>query len=106
MAQNQYKFGVQMRCSGCSRTIEDAISGVDDLKTLDVSLEHKSVLVTVRPSLSYEEVLTIIKETGKNVRSGEANGQARGFESIIWGREAQLSFLMTFLLFYMSVRCF
>ncbi|CAI7571086.1 hypothetical protein N7533_007142 [Penicillium manginii] len=77
MAPNQYKFNVQMGCGGCCSVLEDALKGVDGIESFDVSLEHKIVLVNAQSTVSYEHILAILKETGKTVHSGEANGQAR-----------------------------
>ncbi|KAJ5356263.1 hypothetical protein N7517_010872 [Penicillium concentricum] len=77
MSPNQYKFSVQMGCAGCSGVLEDALKGVDGIESFEVSLEHETILVNANSSLSYEVVLAILKETGKPVHSGEANGQVR-----------------------------
>ncbi|KAF9883618.1 Cytosolic copper metallochaperone [Aspergillus nanangensis] len=77
MSTTQYKFTVQMGCGGCSSALEDALKDVDGIESFKVSLEHKTVLVNSKPSLSYGDVLAILKQTGKNVHSGEVNGQAR-----------------------------
>jgi copper chaperone len=49
----------------------------EGIESFDVSLEHKIVLVNAQSTVSYEHILAILKETGKTVHSGEANGQAR-----------------------------
>lgn len=49
----------------------------EGIVSFDISLEHKTILVNAESTLSYESVLAILKETGKTVHSGEANGQAR-----------------------------
>ncbi|KAJ6119012.1 hypothetical protein N7471_013632 [Penicillium samsonianum] len=77
MSPNEYKFNIQMGCGGCSSALEDALKDVKGIEYFDVSLEQKTVLVNAQSSLSYEAVLAILKETGKTIQSGEANGQAR-----------------------------
>jgi len=67
---HKYKFDVKMTCSGCSgavtRVLEKAKS--DGVTEYTVDLKTQEVLVTA--SLPYDDVLTRIKKTGKEVRSG------------------------------------
>lgn len=50
----------------------DVLTGV---KSHTVSLETQEVDVTADEALSYDQVLEKIKKTGKQVNSGEADGQ-------------------------------
>lgn len=45
------------------------------VKSYDVSLDTQTADVTTEANLSYEQVLEKIKKTGKQVKSGEADGQ-------------------------------
>lgn len=46
------------------------------IKSFDVNLESQTALVTAEPTVSYDTVLAAIKKTGKQVNSGEADGQS------------------------------
>ncbi|KAE8372489.1 hypothetical protein BDV26DRAFT_98701 [Aspergillus bertholletiae] len=74
MSTHQYKFNVQMGCSGCSTAIQEALESLSGVKSLDISLEQQIVSVVAEPSLSYNAVLAAIREKGKNVHSGEIDG--------------------------------
>ncbi|KAL5360401.1 hypothetical protein BJX96DRAFT_150289 [Aspergillus floccosus] len=77
MSHHQYKFNVQMGCSGCSNAIKEALEGQSGLKSLNISLEDQSVLVVADQSLSYTTVLKAIRQKGKTVRSVEVDGVAQ-----------------------------
>lgn len=47
------------------------------VKSFDVSLDTQTAEVIAEPSLSYDTVLEKIKKTGKTVKSGTADGEAR-----------------------------
>jgi len=51
------------------------------VKSFDVSLDNQTAeVVTADDSLSYEKVLTTIKKTGKQVKTGEADGKEMPIE--------------------------
>ncbi|KAJ5229932.1 hypothetical protein N7489_010640 [Penicillium chrysogenum] len=77
MPDHQYKFNVQMGCSGCSTAIKEAVEALTGVKDSSICFEEQTVFVVAEPSLSYETVLGAIKAKGKNVRSGEADGVAQ-----------------------------
>ncbi|KAL7776581.1 hypothetical protein CFE70_006997 [Pyrenophora teres f. teres 0-1] len=80
-----YKFNVAMSCGGCSGAIERVLKKLDEqaltvfsgVESFNVSLETQTAEVTAADSLDYETVLEKIKKTGKTVKSGEADGEAR-----------------------------
>ncbi|THC95895.1 hypothetical protein EYZ11_004626 [Aspergillus tanneri] len=45
MLEHQYKFHVQMGCSGCSDAIQVALESLGGLKLLKISLEEQTVTV-------------------------------------------------------------
>lgn len=45
------------------------------VKSFDVNLESQTALVTTESTVPYDTVLATIKKTGKQVNSGEADGQ-------------------------------
>jgi len=47
------------------------------VESFNVSLETQTAEITAADSLDYETVLEKIKKTGKTVKSGEADGEAR-----------------------------
>ncbi|VDB82988.1 unnamed protein product [Peniophora sp. CBMAI 1063] len=73
MSEHQYKFDVKMTCGGCSgavtRVLERAKTNGNGVSSYDVSLEKQEVLVT--GEIPYDDLLAMIKKTGKEVRSGE-----------------------------------
>lgn len=46
------------------------------MKSFNVSLENQTAEIVAEDSLSYDTVLEKIKKTGKEVKSGEADGQS------------------------------
>ncbi|EDU47240.1 CopZ Copper chaperone [Pyrenophora tritici-repentis] len=72
-----YKFNVAMSCGGCSGAIERVLSKLDGVESFNVSLETQTAEITAADSLDYETVLEKIKKTGKTVKSGEADGEAK-----------------------------
>ncbi|KAF2809701.1 uncharacterized protein BDZ99DRAFT_463474 [Mytilinidion resinicola] len=74
-AEHNYKFDVKMTCGGCSGAVTRVLSKLDGVKSFDVSLEKQTAEVVAEESLDYNTVLEKIKKTGKEVRSGEADGK-------------------------------
>ncbi|KAF9052663.1 copper ion chaperone, partial [Panaeolus papilionaceus] len=68
-SEHQYKFDVKMTCNGCSgaitRVLEKAKTNGDGVSSFEVSLDKQEVLVT--GSIPYDDLLTKIKKTGKEV---------------------------------------
>ncbi|KAI8980501.1 heavy metal-associated domain-containing protein [Pilobolus umbonatus] len=62
----QYTFEVEMSCSGCSNAVNKALSRVEGVESVDISLEKQQVVVTTQ--LPRETILETIKKTGKNVK--------------------------------------
>ncbi|KAF2709332.1 heavy metal transport/detoxification protein [Pleomassaria siparia CBS 279.74] len=77
MAEHTYKFDIAMSCGGCSGAVERVLKKLDGVKSYDVSLETQSATIVTEDSLNYETVLEKIKKTGKTVKSGQADGEAR-----------------------------
>ncbi|KAF8710375.1 Heavy-metal-associated domain, partial [Rhizoctonia solani] len=73
MSEQTYKFNVVMTCGGCSGAIERVLKKAKEsnegVSSYEVSLDKQEVLVT--GTLSYDGVLSKIKKTGKEVKSGE-----------------------------------
>ncbi|KAG0043316.1 Cytosolic copper metallochaperone [Gryganskiella cystojenkinii] len=66
----EYKFDVTMTCSGCSGAVTRALTKrveKGEIDKFDVSLDTQKVVVESN-SLSQDEVLEIIKKTGKAVQ--------------------------------------
>ncbi|KAI8969171.1 hypothetical protein BDF20DRAFT_827437, partial [Mycotypha africana] len=61
-----YKFNVEMSCSGCSNAVNRALTRLEGVKNVDISLEKQEVVVDTE--LPRETVLAAIKKTGKNVK--------------------------------------
>ncbi|KAL1934793.1 hypothetical protein VTP01DRAFT_6975 [Rhizomucor pusillus] len=62
----QYTFNVEMACSGCSNAVNRALSKLEGVEKIDISLEKQQVVV--ESTLPREEVLAAIKKTGKTVK--------------------------------------
>ncbi|KAJ5138075.1 uncharacterized protein N7443_009639 [Penicillium atrosanguineum] len=75
MSDHQYKFNVSMSCGGCSGAVERVLKRLEGVKSFDVNLESQTALVTAESTVPYDTVLATIKKTGKQVNSGEADGQ-------------------------------
>jgi len=63
-----------MRCVALQNSFLIISPGVE---SFNVSLETQTAEITAADSLDYETVLEKIKKTGKTVKSGEADGEAR-----------------------------
>ncbi|EEQ28530.1 Cytosolic copper metallochaperone [Microsporum canis] len=74
MADHQYNFEITMTCGGCSGAVERVLKKMNGVKSFEVSLDTQNAKVTTEPSVTYEEVLAVIKKTGKTVTKGEADG--------------------------------
>jgi copper chaperone len=94
MSEHNYKFNVAMSCGGCSGAIERVLKKLDGMwlnpshrdsfltlltgvKSFNVSLANQTAEITTEDSLAYETVLEKIKKTGKEIKSGEADGAPR-----------------------------
>jgi copper chaperone len=64
-----------MSCSGCSGAVERVLKKLPGVTEYRVDLATQRAHVTAEDGLSYETVLDKIKKTGKEVQSGEADGQ-------------------------------
>lgn len=81
-----------MSCGGCSGAVERVLKRLEGMyfrgflsramlidpagvKSFDVNLETQTALVTAESTVPYDTVLAAIKKTGKQVNSGEADGQ-------------------------------
>lgn len=60
--------------SSCATTDSNKRAGVE---SYNVSLENQTAEITAADSLDYDTVLEKIKKTGKTVKSGEADGEAK-----------------------------
>ncbi|EGD88445.1 hypothetical protein H113_04973 [Trichophyton rubrum MR1459] len=74
MADHTYTFNIKMSCGGCSGAVERVLKKLDGVKSFEVSLDAQNAQVITEPSVSYEDVLVVIKKTGKTVTKGEADG--------------------------------
>lgn len=63
-----------MRIAPGNRAGADQHAGVE---SYNVSLESQTAEITAADSLDYQTVLEKIKKTGKTVKSGEADGEAK-----------------------------
>jgi copper chaperone len=101
MSTHTYKFNIGMSCGGCSGAVERVLKKLDGelsplpppphgsqprmpeanctagVESYTVSLETQTAEVIAAESLDYDTVLEKIKKTGKKVKSGEADGEAR-----------------------------
>ncbi|KAI1506240.1 hypothetical protein F5X99DRAFT_366034 [Biscogniauxia marginata] len=78
--EHTYKFNVTMSCSGCSGAVTRVLGKLEGVKSYDVSLDKQEALVIAEPGLDYETVLRTIKQTGKRVNTGEADGETKSIE--------------------------
>ncbi|KAI7850493.1 heavy metal-associated domain-containing protein [Circinella umbellata] len=62
----EYTFNVEMSCSGCSNAVNRALSRLEGIENIDISLEKQTVVVTT--DLPREKILETIKKTGKTVK--------------------------------------
>jgi copper chaperone len=70
--EHTYKFDVKMTCSGCSGAVTRVLEKgkpTGDVNDYSVNLETQEVIV--KSSKPYEDILSRIKKTGKEVRKGE-----------------------------------
>ncbi|RKO87215.1 copper chaperone taha [Blyttiomyces helicus] len=67
MTEQTYKFKVAMSCGGCSGAVSRVLAKTEGVSDVDISLESQTV--TVKSTLTQEEVLTAIKKSGKAAES-------------------------------------
>nr|AAV73808.1 antioxidant enzyme [Gryllotalpa orientalis] len=64
MSSKVHEFKVEMTCGGCSSAVEKVLGKVKDgVEKVEISLDQQRVWVT--SSLPSDELLEIIKKTGK-----------------------------------------
>ncbi|XP_076235859.1 antioxidant 1 copper chaperone isoform X1 [Calliopsis andreniformis] len=66
MGSQVYEFNVEMTCEGCANSITNVLNKKKGVDQIQIDLEGKKVFVT--SSLSSEEVLQVIKKTGKECK--------------------------------------
>ncbi|KAI8367117.1 heavy metal-associated domain-containing protein [Blakeslea trispora] len=62
----QYTFNVEMACSGCSNAVNKALSRLEGIEKVNISLDEQKVVVDT--DLPRDTVLEAIKKTGKAVK--------------------------------------
>ncbi|XP_046672167.1 copper transport protein ATOX1 [Homalodisca vitripennis] len=65
MAAKVHLFKVEMTCEGCSGAVERVLNKLKGKGVEDVEIDLKEKQVAVTSSLSSEELLEVIKKTGK-----------------------------------------
>lgn len=53
-----------MKCSGCSDSVNKALSGVDGVESVEVSLENQSVKVVSGVEISKEVLADVVSKAG------------------------------------------
>ncbi|KAF9164720.1 ATX1 antioxidant protein 1 [Actinomortierella ambigua] len=66
-----FKYDVTMTCSGCSGAVTRVLQKNAQVKSFEVTLETGKVTVE-SDSLSQDEILEIIKKTGKAAKVADA----------------------------------
>ncbi|OMH80924.1 Metal homeostasis factor ATX1 [Zancudomyces culisetae] len=61
--ENEYKYKVKMTCSGCSGAVNRVLSRLPQVHNIDIDMENQ--IVTVKTTLSKEEIFQVISKTGK-----------------------------------------
>ncbi|XP_076620236.1 antioxidant 1 copper chaperone [Colletes latitarsis] len=63
MASQVYEFNVEMTCDGCANAVTNVLNKKEGVTDIKIDLEGRKVSVTsILPS---DEVLQVIKKTGK-----------------------------------------
>lgn len=63
MAAQVYEFRVEMTCEGCVNSVQNVLNKKAGVNDINVNLDNK--MVSVKTTLSSDEVLQTIKKTGK-----------------------------------------
>ncbi|XP_076760755.1 antioxidant 1 copper chaperone [Xylocopa sonorina] len=63
MASQVYEFNVEMTCEGCSNAVTNVLNKKEGVNGIQIDLEGRKVFVT--SALPSEEILQVIKKTGK-----------------------------------------
>ncbi|XP_026462028.1 copper transport protein ATOX1-like [Ctenocephalides felis] len=61
----EYEFNVEMTCEGCSGAVERVLGKLKGKGVEDVVINMADQKVCVKASLSSDELLEVIKKTGK-----------------------------------------
>lgn len=64
MASQVYEFSVEMTCDGCVNAVTNVLNKKEGVNGVEINLPERKVLVT--SSLTSDEVLNVIKKTGKS----------------------------------------
>ncbi|XP_056639082.1 uncharacterized protein LOC130894655 [Diorhabda carinulata] len=62
-----HEFNVTMTCDGCSGAVERVLGKLKGKGVDEVTISLENQRVKVKSSLSAEEILNVIKKTGKEV---------------------------------------
>ncbi|KAF7384672.1 copper transport protein ATOX1 [Vespula maculifrons] len=66
MASQVYEFWVEMTCEGCVNSVQNVLNKKEGVNDIKVNLDNK--MVSVKTTLSSDEILQVIKKTGKECR--------------------------------------
>ncbi|KAH9031661.1 hypothetical protein EDB85DRAFT_2145997 [Lactarius pseudohatsudake] len=69
-AEHTYKFDVKMTCGGCSGAVTRVLEKAKKDGVSEYIVDLNTQEVTVKGTIPYDEVHSIISKTGKEVRSG------------------------------------
>ncbi|XP_054269081.1 copper transport protein ATOX1-like [Macrosteles quadrilineatus] len=65
MAAKTHLYKVEMTCEGCSGAVERVLNKLKGKGVEDINIDLKGQQVSVTATMDSEELLTIIKKTGK-----------------------------------------
>ncbi|CAK9804992.1 Copper transport protein ATOX1 [Anthophora quadrimaculata] len=63
MASQVYEFNVEMGCEGCTNLVTKVLNKKEGVTNIEIDLQEKKVFVT--STLSSDEVLQVIRSTGR-----------------------------------------
>ncbi|KAB5513027.1 hypothetical protein GE09DRAFT_981466 [Coniochaeta sp. 2T2.1] len=63
-----FRFEVQMACEGCASAVKKALAPMNDLRSVETSVDEQTVTLTAVEEITMEEVGNKIKSSGKVVK--------------------------------------
>ncbi|EXU95765.1 heavy metal transporter (heavy-metal-associated domain protein) [Metarhizium robertsii] len=65
-----YEFDVQMSCGGCASAVKRSVASMQNVLSVDASVEKQKVNVTVADDVEFDLVRQAIEMSGKKVIEG------------------------------------
>lgn len=59
-----------MSRKGCASTVQKAVANIKNVQSIETSLEEQKLTVRAAPEVSFDQVVSAVRESGKTVNGG------------------------------------